>query len=98
MSAKCQYRTSEQILRSPFDSRIDLAAKCPKIDGLGEKRSALLQRFGFGLGITIGRDHDDGNVRPYRFRLRQQFKAAHSWHVDVRQDQDDLASAASVIR
>src|SRR6516162_4066977 len=35
------------------------------------------------LGIAIGGDHDDLDVRPLSLRLWQEFKPAHSWHIDV---------------
>jgi hypothetical protein len=59
-------------LRGSFNPGPDFAAQRPKIDRFGEKcLSAAFQSFGFGLGIAIGGDHDDGDVRSCRFRLRQ---------------------------
>src|SRR5262245_42438832 len=42
------------------NARIDFAAKCPEIDGLGEKRfGPTLQRLALGLGVAISGDHND---------------------------------------
>jgi hypothetical protein len=43
--------------RGLFDSRVDLVAKRPEIDRLGEKRlSTTLQSFALGVRIAIGSD------------------------------------------
>src|SRR5712672_3398662 len=74
---------------SASDPAVDFAAKRGKIDRFGQQRlGTAFQRFSSGIGVAIGGDHDDGNVRPRRFRLRQKLKSAHSGHVDVGQDQN----------
>ena len=37
-------------------------------------------------GSVYGGDHDDGDVRPQSLGLGQEFKTAHSRHVDVGED------------
>jgi hypothetical protein len=61
-------------LGSPFDPRVDLTAERGEINRLGEKRiSAAFQSFGFGLGITIGSNHDDWHylvIKPQELERR----------------------------
>src|SRR5581483_2850590 len=40
------------------------------------------------FGVTIRRDHDNGNFRPQHPDLRQHLKPAHAGHVDVGENQD----------
>jgi hypothetical protein len=69
---------------SPSDLYVDLAAQRAEVDRLGEKRlSTALQRLALGVGIAIGGDHDDGNIRPGSFRLGQELQTRHPRHVDV---------------
>ena len=67
MSAMCQKRTLDQTngcLSGALDPQVDLAAKRPEIDRLGEKRfSAVLQSFALGVRVAIGGDHDNGDIR-----------------------------------
>src|SRR5450755_799155 len=73
-----------------LNPRFDFAAEHPEIDGLGQKRlSTVLQRLTLRFRIAIGRDHDNGNIRPYGLCFGQELKAAHPRHVDVGQDQND---------
>src|SRR5262249_29888192 len=70
-----------------FNPRVDFAAKHPKVDWFGKKRlGATIQRLALGLCVAISGDHDHRDVRSKLFGFWQQFKAAHSWHVDVRQN------------
>src|SRR5438093_13164252 len=76
-------------LRGPRDPAVDFTAKRNKIDRLGQKRlGTAFQSFSLGNVIAVGRDHDDRNIRSCCLSPWQKFKAAHSWHVDVGQDQD----------
>jgi hypothetical protein len=98
MSAKGHKRTLEQTDLEVFDAscgsfnpRVDFAAKHPKIDRFGEKRfGATIQGLALGLYVAVGGDHDNRDLRSKRFGLGQQFKAAHSRHVD---NQTKLESA-----
>ena len=75
------------------DAQINFIPNDRKIDRLGQESvSAVGQRLALGVGIAVGGDHDDGNVRPRRLRLGQKIKPAHPWHIDVGEDQDELSS------
>jgi hypothetical protein len=53
--------------RGAFDPRVDFTAQRPEVDWLGQQRlGAVLQRLALGVGVAIGRDHDDRNIRPQR--------------------------------
>ena len=85
-----------RVMRGTFNSRLDFAAERPKIDGLGQKRfGAPFQSLPFCLSIAIGGDHDNRDVRPRGLRLGQKLKAAHTGHVDVRQNQDERLIAST---
>src|SRR5262245_22328866 len=72
------------------DPCVDFAAKHPEVDRLGKKRLGTnIQCLPFCLSIAIGGNHDDRDIGPNRFGLGQQFKAAHPWHVDIGQNQDE---------
>ena len=65
-----------------------------EVDRLGEQRlGAIFQRLALGLGIAIGGDHDDRDIRSGSLGLGQEFKPAHPRHVDVGQDQDERSVA-----
>ena len=79
-----------------FNPHIDFATERPEVDWFGQKRlSAVLQSLALCLRIAISGDHDDRNVRPQRFGLGQEFKAAHPRHIDVGQDQDERTVVCS---
>src|SRR3974390_1374560 len=77
-------------LRGPPDARVDFIAARAEVDGLGEKPlGAILKCLAFGLGIAIGGNHNDWNIRPRGFGLGQKFKPAHPRHVDIQQDENE---------
>ncbi len=48
-----------------LDPRVNLVAQCREVDRLGQEGvGATLQCSALGLGIAIGRDHDNRHVRP----------------------------------
>jgi hypothetical protein len=66
------------------DPRVDFAAKHPKINRFCKKRfGAALQGLALSLGIPVGGDHYDRDVRSNCFGFRQQFKAGHPRHVEI---------------
>src|SRR5262245_37745938 len=88
MSAKGQKRTLESEhyvqLRCLGDPCVDFATKHPEIDGFCKKSfGAAFQGLLFSLGIPVGGDHYDRDVRSNRFGFRQHFKAGHPRHVDI---------------
>jgi len=79
----------DESLFGPSDTAVDFTAKRSKIDGLGQEcLGAAFQGFSPRISVAVSGNHDDGNIRSCGSRLRQKFKAAHSGHVDVGQDQD----------
>ena len=73
-----------------FDPHVDFTAERSKVDWLGQQRlGAVLQCIALRLHIAIGGYHDDGDVRSQSLGLGQEFKTAHSRHVDVGEDQDE---------
>jgi len=75
MSAKAQkrdIRTDESILRGAFNTHIDLVAKRPEIDWLGEKRiGTVLQGLLLCIRIPIGGNHDDRYIGSKGLGFRQ---------------------------
>src|SRR5512144_2617152 len=58
-------------LSGVFDAQINLAAKRPEIDRLGEKCvSTVLQGLALGVRIAIGGNHDHRDIRSKGFGLR----------------------------
>ena len=56
------------MLHGLLNSRIDFAAKHCKIERLGKKRlGTVFQCLPLRLGVTIGGDHNDWNIRPGGF-------------------------------
>src|SRR6476469_9631377 len=99
MSAKCQNRTLPphsitssapfDTLGRPLQALIDLMAQEAEVDRLGKQSSC--PKLGRSLGgrlVPIGGNHDDGNVWTIRLHHRKHFKAGHTRHVDIREDQD----------
>src|SRR3954462_2521991 len=70
-------------------SRLSISLRsAAKSIGFVNKVSATFECFAFGLGIAIGRNHDDRNIRANSLCFWQELKSAHTGHVDVGQDQD----------
>src|ERR1700687_2235908 len=82
---------------SPCDTAGDLNAQRDKVDGLCQyPLRAAFQGFSLGNVIAVGGNHDDGNIRSCCLSLWQKFKAAHSRHVDVGQDQDQRRASGII--
>ncbi len=76
----------------PREAAVDFVAQHAEVDRLGQKPvRAAVHCPAPRVGIAIGGDHDDRQVRAQGLYPRQQFKTAHARHVDVRQKQDEPA-------
>src|SRR5882757_1690764 len=72
-----------------FNSHIDFAAEHPEVDWFGQQYlSAAFQSLTLRLGVAIGGNHNDWNVRPQGLRFGQEFKPAHPRHINVGQDEN----------
>src|SRR5579859_3509035 len=70
-------------------SSVDFLSQDAEVDRFRKQSDGpTLERLAFGVLITIGRDHEDRHFWPRCLDLREHLQAAHAWHVDVREDQD----------
>src|SRR5208282_3879691 len=75
------------MLCGAFNAHIDFATERPEVDWFGQQRlSTVLQSLAFRLGVAVGGNHDDRDIRPQCLGLGQEFKTAHPRHVDVGED------------
>ena len=73
-----------------LNAAINLVAQHPEVDRLSQKcLGTILECLSLGLCIAVGCNHYDRNVWPHGLGLGKKFKAAHPWHVDVGQDQNE---------
>src|SRR6478735_8446011 len=74
-----------ELLCRLIEPRVDLLPKQGEVDGFGKQPGcAAFCRLPSGFGITVGGDHDDGDVGSHLPDFGKHLKSRHTGHVDVR--------------